>query len=474
MSNLDEVLVEELKMLVRATRSERFRFIIIQFNHYGLIRKVESELKKIYPQRKFTNIKVEKDTADHFVTSIFEVQSGFVFVENFEKLFEEQYRPLALGLNQRRDKFANYPIILLAFLPWGNTYLQACQKAMPDMFSLVNPVIQLQEEIENVGLINSFIDSNGLYEASFSNISEAQKEVERLENRLESLDENPENIPLFFMLMNNLGMANKFLGNYEEAKAIYQIMLSILHKNPKGMGEQIGSVENNLATILQNLGDFEGAKRLLSKVIRSERKNGENYAISIARNSNLATTLKELGDYEGAKRILKKVVTTSEKHLGKDNPQTAIAYSNLAMVLRELGDYENAMKLLSKAVISDEKNFGENHPTTSNRYVNLAGVYQNLGNHEEARKLIEKAIISDMKNFGENHPTTALHYSNLATSLFYLNNINGAINLLEKAYKTFENNYEGKNRVVDIVKKNLDFMKQVNDLQNKILNQSKP
>ncbi len=49
--------------------------------------------------------------------------------------------------------------------------------------------------------------------------------------------------------------------------------------------------------------------------------------------NNLAMVLQDLGDYEGAKDLMEKAVISYEKNLGKDHPTTAGSYSNLALVL---------------------------------------------------------------------------------------------------------------------------------------------
>ena len=127
--------------------------------------------------------------------------------------------------------------------------------------------------------------------------------------------------------------------------------------------------------------------------------------------NNLATVLKDLGDYTGAKELLEKALASDEKNFGVSHPNTAVSYSNLAMVLQDLGDYTGAKSLLEKALVSDEKNFGVSHPTTAVRYSNLALVLQDLGDYTGAKGLLEKAVASDEKNFGVSHPNTCLLYT---------------------------------------------------------------
>jgi hypothetical protein len=55
----------------------------------------------------------------------------------------------------------------------------------------------------------------------------------------------------------------------------------------------------------------------------------EDSSISTLQN-NLALVLKDLGDYNGAKGLLEKALISAEKNFGKEHPTTAVSYSNLA------------------------------------------------------------------------------------------------------------------------------------------------
>ncbi len=205
---------------------------------------------------------------------------------------------------------------------------------------------------------------------------------------------------------------------------------------------QIANLQNNLATVLRDLGDYDGAKTLFEKAKNSDEKNfGVDHPNTAVRYSNLALALKDLGDYDEAKAFLEKAKNSDEKNFGVDHPTTAVRYSNLALVLQALGDYEGAKELLEKTKNSAEKNFGEDHPTTAVRYSNLATVLKALGDYEGAKELLEKAKNSAEKNFGVDNPTTAVHYSNLATVLRGLGDYEGAKELLEKAKNSDEKNF---------------------------------
>ena len=216
--------------------------------------------------------------------------------------------------------------------------------------------------------------------------------------------------------------------------------LEILAKLDNTLIDKFGSLNNNLALVLQDLGEYERAKDLLEKAMLSAEKNlGVDHPTTAVSYSNLATVLKDLGEYGRAKELLEKAMLSDEKNLGVDHPSTAVSYSNLAMVLKDLGEYGRAKELLEKAMLSAEKNLGADHPRKALSYSNLALVLKALGEYGRAKELLEKAMLSAEKNLGVDHPTTAVRYSNLALVLQDLGEYERAKELLEKAILSYEN-----------------------------------
>jgi tetratricopeptide (TPR) repeat protein len=243
-------------------------------------------------------------------------------------------------------------------------------------------------------------------------------------------------------LQNNLATVLQFLGDYEGAKRLLKEATTSSEKNFGTKHYRTAACYSNLALVLQALGDYEGAKALLEKAIISNEKNfGAEHPTTAITYSNLAAILQKLSDYKGAKKLLEKAIISDEKNFGPEHPSTAIRYSNLATVLQDLGDYEGAKGLLERVKTSFEKNFGTHHPSTAVSYSNLATVLKDLGDYKEAKKLLEQAVISDEKNFGPEHPSTTVRYSNLASVLQDLGDYQGAKKLLEKAVISDEKNF---------------------------------
>jgi Flp pilus assembly protein TadD len=232
------------------------------------------------------------------------------------------------------------------------------------------------------------------------------------------------------------------VGDLDKAQKYGKNALDKAYQNLSKKAPLIGKCEGVLGSVLQDLGDYGGAKVLLEKAMLSAEANfGKKHPTTAVSYSNLALVLKALGDYRGAKALLEKAMLSAEVNFGEKHPSTARSYSNLALVLQDLGDYGGAKALLEKAMLSDEANFGEKHPTTAVSYSNLATVLQVLGDYAGAKALLEKAMLSNEENLGEKHPTTAVSYSNLATVLQDLGDYTGAKVLLEKAMLSDEANF---------------------------------
>jgi tetratricopeptide (TPR) repeat protein len=61
-----------------------------------------------------------------------------------------------------------------------------------------------------------------------------------------------------------------------------------------------------------------------------EKNFGEDHPTTAICYNNLALVLQDLGEYAQAKTLFQKAVASDEKNFGEDHPSTAIRYNNLA------------------------------------------------------------------------------------------------------------------------------------------------
>lgn len=149
MSNNINNYIEETQPLFRLLRTEAFRFIIIRYNHYSLVNKLKEDLLQHFPNRPQNTIDARYTDYRSLVNHYFQAAKGFFFIENFDEILANP--EIYSGLNQRRDKMAQYPIALIVIIPSSTEELFARQimEKMPDLWSFRSLMLDLKmEDIE--------------------------------------------------------------------------------------------------------------------------------------------------------------------------------------------------------------------------------------------------------------------------------------------------------------------------------------
>ncbi|MEM9887766.1 MAG: tetratricopeptide repeat protein [Bacteroidota bacterium] len=456
MSDQSNTLKEEFKLLLRAVRAERPRMLLVQYNHYDLVRRTLRELAETYPDRAMHRFDFSQAVPTYLSKEILACEQGFVLLEHFEQLFKAEHQAQVLTFNQRRDAFSRQPLILLIFLPWGLEVLKTFRDQLPDTYSIINPIIQLQQDIKTNEARQKRMSSVENLEGVFDNSEEAQAEIRRLLDRLATLEESEENAALKSSLQNDLALAYQFIGRYEEAATLLETALQSDLDNFGKQHLEVAKKQSNLALVYSDLGRYEKAANLLETALQSDLDNfGKQHPEVAKKQSNLALVYSDLGRYEEAANLLEVSLQSDLDNFGEKHPKVAARQSNLAIVYQDLGLYEESAQLLQAALQSDLENFGEKHPNVAVRQSNLAAVYRNLGRYEEAARLLEAALQSALENFEEQHPKVAVSQSNLATVYRNLDRYEEAAQLLQAALQSDLDNFGEQHPTVAITLNNL-------------------
>jgi tetratricopeptide (TPR) repeat protein len=190
---------------------------------------------------------------------------------------------------------------------------------------------------------------------------------------------------------------------------------------------------NNLASTLRAQGDYAGARRLQERVLEARtRMQGQEHQDTLATMNNLAVTLWAQGDLAGARRIEERVLEVRTRVLGENHPTTLRSMNNLAGTLRAQGDLDGAGRLQKHVLEGSARLLGEEHPDTLTSMSNLAGTLRGQGDQAGARRLQERALEVMARVLGEKHPDTLTSMNNLAALLFEAGDREGAIRLLRK------------------------------------------
>ncbi|MGV1779633.1 tetratricopeptide repeat protein [Agrobacterium vitis] len=234
--------------------------------------------------------------------------------------------------------------------------------------------------------------------------------------------------------LNNLANLLDDMGDYTAAKPLYERALAISEKANGPDHPSTGTSLNNLAGLLQNMGHYTAAKPLFERALAiSEKAEGPEHPSTGRNLNNLANLLQNMGDYTAAKPLYERALAISEKEEGPDHPSTGRNVNNLACLLQNMGHYTTAKPLFERALAISEKANGPEHPSTGTSWNNLAGLLQNMGNYTAAKPLFERAIAISEKAEGPEHPSTGTSLNNLANLLHDMGDYIAAKPLYERA-----------------------------------------
>ena len=214
---------EETFPLFGFLQSEAFQFVIVRYNHYSLIQQLKKDLQARFPERPLVVVDAQSLSYRELMDTYYAMGSGFFFIENFGKLLEKP--ALYAGLNQRRDKLAQYPISLFALIepPTDAHFARQIMEKIPDLWSFRSLVMDLKTSLAFP--LRGFADSTQLsaeYTAAVSSLGgyttqEKQQELKRLSSLLDRI--NPEDTAYLEVLYAQIFQLQKEIGAYQEALA---------------------------------------------------------------------------------------------------------------------------------------------------------------------------------------------------------------------------------------------------------------
>jgi len=158
----------------------------------------------------------------------------------------------------------------------------------------------------------------------------------------------------------------------------------------------------------------EAAELLTQALHLDETVHGPDHPTVAADLNNLALILQDLGQTEQAQQLAERALHIDETTHGPDHPDVATDLNNLATILQDLGQPEQARPLAERALHIDETTHGLDHPAVATDLNNLAVILQDLGQLEQARPLAERAVHIAENRFDQNHPRVRLYRDNLA------------------------------------------------------------
>ena len=106
--------------------------------------------------------------------------------------------------------------------------------------------------------------------------------------------------------------------------------------------------------------------------------------------NNLAGLLQDQGDFAGARPLLERALAIAERALGPAHPNTNRLRSNLAKVLVSTGSPQEALKFGAAALAAHEAALGPSHPWTADSAGVMAQALEAIGRTGEAVELRQR------------------------------------------------------------------------------------
>lgn len=206
-------------------------------------------------------------------------------------------------------------------------------------------------------------------------------------------------------LLNELGVACKFAGRFDEAQRHYSEARALVE-------ELLGPECEEMATLFHNFGGLahsrqryaEGITPATEGLALRERLNGPDHPDVAADVIALAALLEGVGDDEVAEPLYRRGLAILEAT--GDRHECAIARNGLGSVCQSLGRYDEAEALYLAAIEDMEAAHPDEHPALGHMLNNLATLHRRRGEDEEARALLRRAHELLVRALGEDHPVT--------------------------------------------------------------------
>jgi tetratricopeptide (TPR) repeat protein len=203
---------------------------------------------------------------------------------------------------------------------------------------------------------------------------------------------------------NQLGVACKFAGRYDEAAAAYARALPVAeakaHEDP-----------DLLATLLHNLGGLAHSRHRPQEAEPYARRGLElrrarcDDPIGVAADAAaLGSILETLERWYEAEALYREALAVYEE-VG-DEYEAAMTMNGLAAVLRFSGRPDEAEPLFRQAMAMMERERGDDHPETATVRNNLAMLLNATDRPDEALQLLEEAAEDLTAVLGPGHPAT--------------------------------------------------------------------
>jgi hypothetical protein len=172
-----------------------------------------------------------------------------------------------------------------------------------------------------------------------------------------------------------------------------------------------------LAGVVRDQRKLDDATRLVQKALATRRELGDEHPDTLAATNDLAQMLQDRGDLDGAEPLYREALAAQRRVLGAAHPNTLITISNLGLLLQARGNRADAEPLLREALAAAELAHGTAHPHRMTALTNLGALLFEQAKLAEAAPMLREALAGFRSAYGDAHASTRSAASWLAAVL---------------------------------------------------------
>jgi len=162
---------------------------------------------------------------------------------------------------------------------------------------------------------------------------------------------------------------------------------------------------SELANLLHDQGNYDEAEVNYRAVVDGRRERGGNdYAVAL---NNLASLLEDRGDFADARPLFEESLALRRSVNSQNHPSVATAVNNLARLHYDLGNYERARELVVNALAIRRERFGDAHVATATTRLLFGRVTDALGDRAGALREAQAALEGLRKVLDADHASIA-------------------------------------------------------------------
>jgi tetratricopeptide (TPR) repeat protein len=221
---------------------------------------------------------------------------------------------------------------------------------------------------------------------------------------------------------NNLAVAYKYAGRFDEALQLYERALKIITAIfGTAPSLPLRVVHHNIGGIYHAMGDFEAAKspgKLAWDM--SRRLLGDTHLQTQLDAAAYAAILDGLGRYQECESLYRAALVVMLCELGAQHPEVAALQHNLASVLAVQGNTEEAERRYRLALQIKDSVFGPQSADAALTRISLGGVLNSCHQYGEAEKLLAQARDVLIPQVQSDHPHLTVLERHLAVARSHL------------------------------------------------------